>query len=129
MSKNIYGIFASTIHGNCDTSVARLRKVITCMKHARNIMAVAVATICIKTGEDADVVEADINDCVTRIACRATMPVKLAMCALSQVESAYTVYHHIQGSGEGLESARPISDTRDACEVVEAVLFCGLSIR
>ena len=124
-SVNPFGIFASVISSNHNHGIARLRSIVTSDEQAARIVSLAVATICMHTGEDAAEVEAYIVDGASRCYVRTRQAVKLVWAALSAVESAYSTRGASAGAGEGFESAAPITDCRAAGDVAEACLMAA----
>ena len=124
-SANPFGIFATVIASNHDHGVNRLRAVVASDEQADRVVALAVATVCMRTGEDAAEVEAYILDGASRCYVRTRQAVKLAWAALGAVESAYSTRGVSAGAGEGFESSAGITDCRAGGDVAEAVLLAA----
>jgi len=122
---NAFGIFATVIASNHNHGVDRLRAVVTSDEQASRIVALAVATIVMRTGEDAADIEAYINDGASRCYVRCRDAVKRVWAALGAVESAYETRSIIRGAGEGFEGNAPITDCREAGAVAESVLLAA----
>ena len=120
---NVYGIFASSIDHNIDMSVRTVQKLVRTDEHAERIVRLAALTLAIRTGYTVEEEDASIREWADMYQLKVARRVALVKCALSQVESAYTTYHRIHGSGEGFEAPAPISDTRSAGELAYAVLM------
>ena len=122
---NPYGIFASSIDHKFDFSTRTIRNLIRTDDHAERIVKVAALTCTIRDGYSVEDNEAYIRELADGFQVKVARRVALVVCALSTVESAYTVYHRQECTGEGFESVSPISDTRPAGELAYAILMAA----